>query len=155
MREFVETCYPDLDQCSPHIWLGVTAENQRCADERIPWLLQTPAAVRFVSVEPCLEPVDVAALKDGSADVNALTGERQMAPFAYADGGPRLSWIICGAETGPGARPMDLQWARDLRDQCRAAGIPFFWKRAGPGQETPPDLMVREWPKESEHANRS
>ena len=57
----------------------------------------------------------------------------------------RIDWIICGAETGLGARPMKLEWARDLRDQCKAAGVPFFFKSAGK-QETPDDLMIREFP---------
>jgi len=112
-----------------NVWLGVTAENQHWADERIPYLLATPAAVRFVSFEPLLGPIFVDARQ-----ANLLAG---------------IQWSIVGAETGPGARPMDLSWARDLRDQCKAAGVPYFFKRAGPGQETPPDLMVREWPGEA------
>jgi len=109
----------------PNLWLGVTAENQRTADERIPLLLDTPAAVRFVSVEPMLGAVDLSAHLSG------------------------LSWCICGAETGPGARRMNLDWARSLRDQCRDASVPFFFKQAGPkGTPIPDDLMVREWPKE-------
>jgi len=111
----------------PHIWLGVTAENQHCADERIPWLMRTPAAVHFVSFEPLLSRIFVDARQ-----ANLLAG---------------IQWAIVGAETGPGARPMDLAWARDLRDQCQQAGVPFFWKRVGPGQKTPPDLIVREWPR--------
>lgn len=59
-----------------------------------------------------------------------------------------ISWVICGAETGPCARPMNLQWARDLRDQCKAAGIPFFFKKAGNKKPIPDDLMVREFPGE-------
>ena len=111
----------------PNIWLGITAENQRRANERIPWLVGTPAAVHFVSFEPLLSRIFVDARQ-----ANLLAG---------------IQWAIVGAETGPGARPMDLGWARDLRDQCAAAGVPFFWKRAGPGQTTPPDLAaVRQWP---------
>lgn len=101
-----------------HIWLGVSCENQATADERIPLLLQTPAAVRFVSCEPLLGPIDL-----GNPN------------WYWPDDGPEtghdpLSWIICGSESGPGARPMDEDWVRSLKNQCRAAGIPFFYKQA-------------------------
>lgn len=112
-----------------HIWLGVTAENQARADERIPKLLEIPAAVRFVSVEPMLGPVDLGSY------------------FGHG-----LDWVICGGETGSGARPMDIAWARDLRAQCDAAGVPFFFKRVGGGradENAPPYLRVRQWPKEA------
>ena len=97
--------------------------------KRIPILLETPAAVRFVSIEPMLGRV-------------LLTSYDEMQTIQS-----ELGWVICGAETGPGARQMDLAWARDLRDQCREAGVPFFFKSAGPGNEIPPDLMIRERPK--------
>jgi protein gp37 len=120
----------------PNVWLGVTAEGQQRADERIPTLLQIPAAVRFVSVEPMLTAIDASSWWRG--DVVPIVGEHRPPP------GP--DWVICGAENGPGARPMDLQWARDLRDQCQAAGVPFFFKGAGRGTETPPDLDIQEFP---------
>jgi len=124
----------------PNVWLGVTAEDQQRADARIPLLLQTPAAVRFVSVEPMLGQVWLDAILmsphfPGIA-TNALRRHNDTS----------LNWVICGAETGPGARPMDPEWARSLLAQCRAAGVPFFFKKAGPGIATPPDLAVREWP---------
>lgn len=131
----------------PNIWLGVSVEDQATADERIPPLLQIPAAVRFVSVEPMLAQVDlnvnVRGIGTRSLLYNCLVGE------AYHEGGVtqdkhagRLDWVICGCETGPGARPMDLQWARNLRDQCVAAGVPFFLKRPG----TLDDKQWRQWP---------
>ena len=89
-----------------NVWLGVTAENQKRADERIPILLQIPAVVRFVSVEPMLEPVNLANCG-------------------------KIDWVICGGETGPGARPMHPDWVRNLRDQCQNAGVPFFFKHWG------------------------
>jgi len=92
----------------PNLWLGVTCENQEMADLRIPILLQIPAAKRFVSVEPMLGPINLTSF------VGPWDGPDQ---------------IICGPETGPGARPMNLDWARSLRDQCVAAGVPFFYKR--------------------------
>lgn len=111
-----------------NIWLGVTAENQAMADERIPILLQIPAAVRFVSVEPMLEAVDM----KGWLRKNGM----------FVDGQRRVDWVICGAETGPGARPMELHWSRDLRDQCAAAGVPFFFKKDSDGSRL---LDGREW----------
>jgi len=112
----------------PNVGLGVTAEDQRRADERIPILLDTPAAMRFVSVEPMLGPVDL----------------DRMAGHWLGTG--CLDWIICGGETGAGARPMDSDWARDLRDLCRAASVPFFMKQMTNKAPIPPDLMVREFP---------
>jgi protein gp37 len=144
----------------PNVWLGVTAEDQQRADERIPLLLQTPAAVRFVSVEPMLSRVELISLPcnvsrlDGECSFDdyfcALTGaghgDAQFDEYGPADEYPSLDWIICGAETGPGARPMDLAWARSLRDQCQAAGVPFFFKGAGPGVPIPEDLDIRQFP---------
>ena len=107
---------------SPNIWLGVSVENQKAADERIPLLLKTPAAVRFLSVEPMLEHVDL--YRGGFTllePVKSPTGEQW----------PGLDWVIVGGESGPGARPFDLAWAESLLEQCRAAGVPFFFKQAG------------------------
>jgi protein gp37 len=94
----------------PNVQLGVSIERQKEADERIPLLLQTPAAVRFISAEPLLGPLDV-----------------QLWMLTY----PSLDWVIVGGESGPGARPMHPVWARSLRDQCAAAGVPFFFKQWG------------------------
>jgi protein gp37 len=91
------------------LWLGVTAENQEQAEKRIPTLLQVPAALRFVSVEPMLSAVDLTSITI-----------RQ-----------RINWVICGGESGPGARPMHPDWVRSLRDQCQDAGVPFFLKSWG------------------------
>lgn len=102
----------------PNVWLGVSAEDQTTADERIPLLLQTPAAKRFVSLEPLLGPIDL---------------ERPWAPSPVVDGvcPPMLNWVIVGGESGPSARPMHPDWARSLRDQCQRAGVPFFFKQWG------------------------
>jgi len=119
----------------PNVWLGVSVENQRFADERIPLLLQTPAAVRFISAEPLLGPVDLTGLHVGGEYAlfdNALNGTHR------SESGPqiptaagRLDWVIVGGESGPGARPMHPEWARSLRDQCAAAGVNFFFKQWG------------------------
>ena len=118
----------------PNLWLGVTACNQQEADEKIPVLMATPAAKRFVSIEPMLGPID-------------LCRKEFLGPWLDAPFGTKcLDWIICGGETGPGARPMHPDWARRLRDQCREAGVPFFFKKMSGGKATPEDLQVREFP---------
>lgn len=107
----------------PNVWLGVSAEDQATADERIPLLLETPAAVRFVSYEPALGPVDFTpwlSERFGSAD--GLCGGETWSRS-------RLDWIIAGSESGPGARPAELEWFRSVRDQCAAAGVAFFFKQ--------------------------
>jgi len=134
-----------------NLWLGVSVENQKTADERIPILLQIPAAVRFVSVEPMLGPVDIdkyPGLRCGGCGYTEMDDlinwdhSRCKAPTN------RLDWVICGAETGPGARRMDLDWARDLYGQCRDIGVPFFMKQTSKKGPLPKyDLMVRVMPK--------
>ncbi|WP_424363565.1 phage Gp37/Gp68 family protein [Methylocystis parvus] len=116
-----------------NVWCGVTAEDQKRADERIPDLLATPAAARFVSVEPMLGPVELGNLPfaNGQMHVKALTGETLSRAGDYDNDGPRLDWVICGGESGPNARPMHPAWARSLRGQCAAAGVPFFFKQWG------------------------
>lgn len=120
----------------PNVWLGVTAENQATADERIPLLLQTPAAKRFVSCEPLLGRIYLDGRNQVADEVyyNFLKGEtgpscqhRSIKPTET----PHLDWVIVGGETGPGARPMHPQWGRSLLEQCKFAGIPFFWKSWG------------------------
>ncbi len=98
-----------------NIWAGVTAENQRRADERIPILLQIPAVVRFVSVEPMLEWMDI---------FTALYTDDE-----WEQTMPVLDWVIVGGESGPGARPMRKEWVRAMRNQCQAAGVPFLFKQ--------------------------
>jgi len=124
-----------------HVWLGVTAENQQHANERIPILLQIPAAVRFVSIEPMLGPVDLTRIGGdwyGNGRINALKGLQNDDTYVHeynlrwiAKHCGELDWVICGGETGPGARPMHPDWVRSLRDQCQDAGVPFFFKQHG------------------------
>lgn len=101
----------------PNVWLGVSAEDQQRADERIPWLLKTPAAVRFLSCEPLLGPIDL---------FPKCPPEYQ--PHLRSD---RISWVIVGGESGQKARPMHPAWVRQIRDQCQQAGVPFFFKQWG------------------------
>jgi protein gp37 len=96
-----------------NVWIGTTVENQKRADERIPELLKIPARVRFLSCEPLLGSVNLGLLR------------------SPAGGRGYIDWVICGGESGPKARPMHPDWARSLRDQCQAAGVPFLFKQWG------------------------
>jgi protein gp37 len=182
----------------PNVWLGVSVENQQYADERIPLLLETPAAVRFVSAEPLLGDVDLGLSSatctccqrrtsrwidlERGARADMLFDDREAQTYAEAgiyransnphgalsvkatDGKllgvkpdefrvlPGLDWVIVGAESGPGARAMQIDWARGVRDQCAAAGVPFFLKQfATNGRKVHmPELDGRrheEWPR--------
>lgn len=142
MREYVQSRMHKSFDTANHgcaflpfrnLWLGVTAENQEQADARIPLLLQTPAAVRFVSVEPMLGPVDLGDWLCCTACADTHGGSRPKAGLGVIQhcGNPQLSWIICGGESGPGARPMHPDWARSIRYQCEAAGVPFWFKQWG------------------------
>lgn len=91
----------------PNVWMGVSIENQHWADERIPALIEVPAAVRFLSIEPLLKTVDVS-------------------PYLN-----ELGWVIVGGESGPKARPVQSEWVQKIRDDCSAAGVPFFFKQWG------------------------
>jgi protein gp37 len=116
----------------PNVWLGVSVEDQATADERIPLLLQTPAAKRYVSYEPALGPVDLTRLRPALCTgwVDSL-GKREHRGPAVFDAAGGLDWVICGGESGPSARPMNPAWARLVRDQCREALVPFFFKQNG------------------------
>ncbi len=121
----------------PNVWLGVSVEDQATADERIPLLLQCPAAVRFVSYEPALGPVDFGRLSyEGITAIDALNGLHGW-PLPHADG-PRLDWIIVGGESGAGRRECDPAWIQSTADQCAAADVPCFVKQdsgAKPGRQ--------------------
>jgi protein gp37 len=121
----------------PNVAIGVSVENQEQADKRIPWLLQTPAARRFISVEPMLGGLVLEPYLWGSAGDTAGYFDRDGRRRSGGAGGqticPRplnaFHSIICGCESGPKARPMHEDWARSLRDQCVAAGVPYFLKQ--------------------------
>lgn len=119
----------------PNVWIGVSTEDQRRADERLPDLLATPAAVRFVSAEPLLGPINFRRVRiapdhhtildalDGYAIVDSIAGSGQERA--------RLDWVIVGGESGPHARPMHPGWVRSIRGQCAAADVPFLFKQWG------------------------
>ena len=141
----------------PNVWLGVSVEDQATADERIPALLTLPAAVRWVSYEPALGPVDFGAwlgAHHDACDCDRCFGVSQN----------RINWIVVGGESGPKARLFDIAWARSTVEACEAAGTKCFFKQAGSNPthdgapvrlrdrkggdlaELPTDLHVREWP---------
>ena len=180
-----------------NVWLGVSVEDQRRADERIPDLLATPAAVRWISAEPLLGPINLERIgtletvrkalpsivtqemrgrpSSGNGSISGVqieaTGSRNSSitffqtpdhmggftansPRAY----PRLDWVVAGGESGPGARPMHPDWARNLRDQCKEAGVPFLFKQWGDWVselQSPPDAVLpgisrRAWAEQDE-----
>jgi protein gp37 len=145
MMEWMNHLYEGRTAPAPphNVWMGVSVENQETADYRIPLLLQTPAAVRWVSYEPALGPVDFSqiVMPDGDHVGNLSWYDHD------ADDEAKLNWIVVGGESGPGARPFDVQWARDTVKQCKAAGVACFVKQfgahvitdgiAGPGETWP------------------
>ena len=163
----------------PNVWLGVSVEDQRRADERIPILLDTPAAVRWISAEPLLEPVEWKRWLPTARLARRPNGEEFLAPHFYmarcercgwigsselcgtdswgddsdvycasckqsicGDEMAALDWVVAGGESGPGARPMHPDWARALRDQCAAAGVPFLFKQWGAWEPHPEGVAV-------------
>ena len=110
-----------------NVWLGATITNQSEADRDIPKLLAVPARVRFLSMEPLLGPVDLERPRPGR-DLDQGGGSKICQPWLIQSG---IHWVIVGGESGPGARPMSIQWARELRDQCVNAGVPFLFKQWG------------------------
>lgn len=114
--------FDEIEWPVPNVWLGVSTENQSTANERIPLLLKTPAAIRFLSCEPLLGPI-----------TPHLFGECGSAKGVCTDNSCRtkIDWVICGGESGPGARPMHPDWALSLRDQCVITKVPFFFKQWG------------------------
>ena len=146
----------------PNVWLGVSVEDQRRADERIPILLDTPAAIRWISAEPLLGPVRLDKIGGTTclAHAGACCGDRPWTDalrgiqacsragaysFPMRDQMPRgLDWVVAGGESGPGARPMHPGWARSLRDQCAAVGVPFLFKQWGewaPAEDYPSEIQ--------------
>lgn len=141
----------------PNIWLGATVINQEEADRDIPKLLDAPAAVRFLSIEPMLGPVRLSYLVNGTVGYQEGYGVPHGEPWFVDGDGTHWSaydatlkgvdWIICGGESGPSARHMDHEWARSLRDQCQAVGVPFFLKQMMVGGRIvkEPELDGRQW----------
>jgi protein gp37 len=146
----------------PNVWIGVTVEDQDMADQRIPVLLDTPAAVRWISAEPLLGPIDLSR-GDGCArnwlpdldpggEESSYTDPTVVCcgcgmPYPCNQGCAHLDWVVLGGESGPGSRPMHPDWARNLRDQCADTDVPFYFKAWGnwcPPAELP-DESFRDW----------
>ncbi len=134
----------------PNVWLGTSVENQDAAEARLPHLLRCPAVVLFASLEPLVAPVDLTTVEttDGYW-LDALSGILREPPSPPLGGRAeegRLRWVIVGGESGPGHRPMSHDWARAIRDQAVAAGVPFFFKQsAAPKHNTGTLLDGEEW----------
>lgn len=116
-----------VEHLPSNVWLGATIVNQEEADRDIPKLLAVTARVRFLSIEPMLGPIDLERPMPGS-DIDQGGGASICQPWMIQSG---IDWVICGGESGPGARPMHPVWARDLRDQCADANVPFLFKQWG------------------------
>ncbi|MBP3980832.1 phage Gp37/Gp68 family protein [Acidovorax sp. JG5] len=121
----------DFDRLYPNVWIGATIVNQAEADRDIPKLLAVPARVRFLSMEPLLGPVTLREVHSDICEIDALTGDHGVLRPLLGRSKAKVHWVICGGESGPGARPMHPDWARSLRDQCQAAGVPFMFKQWG------------------------
>jgi protein gp37 len=128
-----------LGHFGENIWIGTSTENQETANKRIPELLKAPAYIRFISAEPMLGAIDMYKwLPDRYSGLAMFD-----APYGITS---PLDWVIVGGESGPNRRPMNLKWARDLRDQCKDAGVAFFFKQVDKVLPIPEDLMIREFP---------
>jgi protein gp37 len=163
-----------LDGNAPNnVWLGTTVEGQKQANERIPLLLETSAKVRFLSVEPLLEPIQI---EPWLYALHPMPGYINGNAYGNSHSTNKIDWVICGGESGKDARTFDLHWARSLREQCQAAGVLFFFKQTGSNAidssqnhavnrslkdpkggnitELPEELQVREIPLQSNTAKR-
>lgn len=130
----------DRWRAGPHpenVWIGTTVEDTKRREERLPLLARIPAAKRFLSVEPMLEAIDLALPK--------YLGPVEKVNELYSRQVSIVSWVICGGESGPGARPFFAEWADDLRRQCKTAGVAFFMKQMGSNVRTE-NANTLDWP---------
>lgn len=148
MRDYMVNYYMKHTEVPHNLWLGVTAENQETANERVPLLLETPAFIRFVSAEPLLGPIDFSKVYEGKENSYSSKAE----PY------PKLDWVIVGGESGKNARPTHPDWIMDILHECNQFNTPFFFKQWGEfcpcyvsiGGFTPHDApdfkdLVRRW----------
>lgn len=141
-----------FDMLGRNVWLGATVCNQAEADRDIPKLLAVPARVRFLSIEPMLEFIELGLRCENWSDdvvMDPETGAYECCRACDHTGmGNAIDWVICGGESGQHARPMRADWARDLRDQCRRAEVAFLFKQWGEwlpaGQDGAPDRDMQE-----------
>ncbi|EKR82526.1 phage protein Gp37/Gp68 [Leptospira interrogans serovar Medanensis str. L0448] len=134
----------------PNVWLGVSVEDQETADERIPFLMEAPAKIKFISAEPLLGEIDLTNLEtEDYGTVNALKGNLDILSMGYYEDiwgtlSP-IDWVIAGGESGPNARLVRPNWIRNLRDQCTDADVPFFFKQWGDKRNSRARLDGEEW----------
>ncbi len=120
----------------PNVWLGTTVENQKMADLRIPYLLEIPAAVRFLSIEPLLGAIDLTLIDTSKKarpkmTYNCLSGKFNASAVTDSFINPKIHWVIAGGETGSGARPTHPDWIWNIKTQCAVNNVPFFFKQWG------------------------
>lgn len=120
-------------RCPANVWMGTSANDHASACLRVPKLLDLEGCLRFLSYEPATGPLFLRRLDEMFYPIDVLNGIRFNPGFHSVDNrdGPRLHWVICGGESGPKAEPMHPAWARQVRDDCRKAGVPFFFKQHG------------------------
>lgn len=159
MREWALGRVGDGGTMPANLWLGVSVEDQATADERIPILLDTPAALRWISAEPLVERVDLNVIRDSRGFASVLEPMEINGGTGQAVGfRPALDWVVVGGESGPGAAPFNPDWARQIVRDCEAACVPVFVKQLGvsnavtdgKGEDIshwPADLRVRAWPR--------
>jgi protein gp37 len=125
----------------PNVWLGVSTEDQKRADERIPDLQATPAAIRWVSAEPLLGPIDVRSYVGRVIQAFDARETELLTPPV------RLDWIVVGGESGRAWRPMKAEWMADIAEACRTARVAFFAKQMAGKADIPDNLMIRQFPR--------
>lgn len=130
-----------VGRLASNVWIGTSIENQEQADIRIPHLLNIPAAVRFLSVEPLLEQIDLYDYTHcpGSSEYGRGFNRTIVHAGGCCERHAASLWVIVGGESGPNARPLRYEWVTELRDQCQAAGVPFFFKQWGEYAQSPSD----------------
>ncbi len=164
MRKYLDGAKERIGQCfkdagysiafsfpPPNVWLGVTAENQEQADKRIPILLDTPAAVRFVSVEPMLGAINLDMLITNNIEdrfrtvISSLHGKETLwdtKNLIAENEHTNLDWVIVGGETGAGARQLKYEWVKNILEQCQEAEVPLFFKKWGKLKEEGEDGFI-------------
>lgn len=161
MAEWADEMQAEATKPLSNVWWGTSVENQGVAYERIRWLMQCRGPVHFLSVEPMIGPLDLRVVDWNGPwphPVDVLRfgywqDPRRVGINGFVNHGDMwdtmspVNWVIAGGESGPGKRPLDLDWARSLRDQCREAEVPFFFKQIDGRKPIPDDLLVREFPR--------
>ena len=135
-----------------NVWLGITAENQEMADQRIPILMEIPSAKKFVSIEPMLEQIDLTKIKkQNNLKINYLykiRDKRKKFDFSNVES-HSIDWVICGGESGPNNRPVEIEWIEKLKHDCKEFDVPFFLKQMSGNAPIPEHLKSEQSPKDN------